>query len=255
MHRVSQPALRVEPPASLCWSVCGRSSRVEPHEAAPLRVRTPALQKSSPPANMANATNIRNTSIAKPKRSFAIPAVVADPPEKPKKPAATETTAAIKAHFNIVILKRPVIRKLGRTRAKGGRPQHPQKAILASFLVLGRRHRVDERVVLEGVQVGPLVGIERLNRSNRGLVDIQHQVILTFSRWNAVREDAWHFSPIVHRGLKAGTAYEIFAARMSNTSYLMSPKSVWTACVARVPITGCITFLFEPGLALQGCAT
>lgn len=54
---------------------------------------------------MANATKIRKTTIAMPNKIFAMPAVAEETPEKPKNPATTEITAAIKAHFNMAKLK------------------------------------------------------------------------------------------------------------------------------------------------------
>jgi len=44
---------------------------------------------------------MRKITSAMPKRTRAIVAVAADTPEKPKKPAISEITKNIKAHFNM----------------------------------------------------------------------------------------------------------------------------------------------------------
>jgi hypothetical protein len=64
---------------------------------------------------MANRIKIAEMTIAMKNRILAIPSVAAERPEKPKKPATTEITKKISAHFNNVFFHSHWPAPLGRT--------------------------------------------------------------------------------------------------------------------------------------------
>ena len=98
-------------------------------------------------AKMANKRKITKIASAMKNRIFAIPAVAAERPEKPKKPATREITKKISAHFSIAffplsrnrprsgtnhIALRPLVGLTVRACALGPRGHSPQAAALAS---------------------------------------------------------------------------------------------------------------------------
>lgn len=83
-------AAACHPSSVVCWS----DAAIDPK-------RRQLSQSTIPPAMIASTRKTRNMATAIKNSILAIPAVAAETPEKPKKPATREIKKKIKAHFNI----------------------------------------------------------------------------------------------------------------------------------------------------------